>query len=91
MPEADLIRPPASTLMLVPSAQDMLEQLRPDMRRFESFEEACDAVAALEAASAAALAANGGLAPIDEDDSEEEPESEFGGVAMSSGLCRHKG
>ncbi len=53
----------------------MLEQLRPDMRRLESFEEACDAVAALEAASAAALAANGGLAPIDEDDSEEEPES----------------
>ena len=58
------------------SVQDMLEQLRPDLQRFESFEEACDAVAALDAAEAATLAANGGLAPIDEDESEEDPESE---------------
>ncbi len=55
--------------------QDVLEQLRPELRRFESFKEACDAVTVLEAAAAAAMAANGGLAPIEEDDSDEEPES----------------
>ena len=67
----------------------MLEQLRPDMRRFESFEEACDALSALDAANAAALAANGGLTPIDEDESEEEPDSECAALTTASQPCCH--
>ncbi len=71
--------------MSSPPAQDLLATLRPELKRFSSYEEAATAAAAILEQEAAAVAR--GLPPIDEEeDSDDEDDDRRAGGARAESI-----
>lgn len=76
----------AQEVLLLVSLQDLLVHLRPSLERLTLFEEAAQAVAAIEATEARSAAAGpAGLGAIEEEDSESDSNGENSGSDSDAG------